>query len=296
MPWWVWALVGWLGVAMVVALPLARFLREADRRDRGRYAGVSPVQGPRTVTSPDPSRARKRIPLPPVAVTLVGVGVTLEAVGFVLRAADRDRGAARVLSMDLPFSLPRLYITALFAAAAVAALIGATRAPGRRAWWAAVGLVAAAVVEVKSGGMVHVRALAAFGVSDRPVLAALGSTVVVGAVLGALWWLSRTERRDRRRILSAFALYSLASVGLSAVSSVVGQSLGDSPWLAVATFVEESGEVLGAVAVLLAVLLGVAPRLVLPAAWALSRAADAETIDAPGALPNVSPGSLYLRG
>jgi hypothetical protein len=34
------------------------------------------------------------------------------------------------------------------------------------------------------------------------------------------------------------------------------------------------------------VLVGVAPRLVLPADWALRRRADAETVDAPAALPS----------
>ena len=52
-----------------------------------------------------------------------------------------------------------------------------------------------------------------------------------------------------------------------------------------ATFLEESGEALAGVAFLMAVLVGVAPRLVLPAAWALRRTADAQTLDVPEALP-----------
>ena len=36
---------------------------------------------------------------------------------------------------------------------------------------------------------------------------------------------------------------------------------------------------------LMAVLVGVAPRLVLPAAWALRRSADAQTLDVPDLLP-----------
>jgi hypothetical protein len=240
---------------------------------------------------------RRRLPLPPIAIPLVGIGVTLEAVGFVLRAAGRDRGTARVLAMDLPLSVPRMYITALFAAAALAAFLGGARATGRRTWWVAVGGVAAVVAEVKGGGTVHVRALEALGVRERPVVAAVGSAFVVGVVLASLWWLSRSERRDRRRVLVAFALYGMASVGLSAISSIVGQSVGGaSAWTAAATFVEESGEVVGAVAVLIAVLVGVAPRLVLPAHWALRRTADAETIDAPGSLPAWPAGPDHLRG
>jgi hypothetical protein len=133
---------------------------------------------------------------------------------------------------------------------------------------------------------VHVRALERLGVADDPVIATVGSAAVVGVVLTLLWWLSRTERRDRRRVLTAFGVYAVASVGLSGVSSLVGQTGADEFWRATATFVEESGEAGGAVAVLTAVLVGVAPRLVLPADWALRRRADAETVDAPAALPS----------
>jgi hypothetical protein len=52
-----------------------------------------------------------------------------------------------------------------------------------------------------------------------------------------------------------------------------------------ATFLEESGEALAGVAVLVAVLVGVAPRLVLPADWALRRTADAHTIEVSDHLP-----------
>jgi hypothetical protein len=269
MAWWGWVLIGWMIVAVVVALPLGLAIREADRRELGE-AGV-----PLSSVVP----RRRRVPVPPIAAALLGTGITLEAVGFVLRGAGLDRGSARLLSMDAPMSVPRLFITALFAASAVAAVIGGARSPGRRTWWLAVAAVSIVVTEVKGGGTVHVRALAALGVADHPVLAALGSTAVVTVVLGTLFWVSRGEQRDRRRVLLAFGLYGAAAVGLSALSSMAGR------WATTATFVEESGEVLGAVAVLVSVLVGVAPRLVLPADWALRRTADAETIDAPGALP-----------
>lgn len=290
MPWWGWVLIGWTAVAVVLAVPVGLLLGAAERR-----SGLVPVpvDAVRPVRAAAP--ARRRIPVPPVAVALAGVGVTLEAIGFVVRTSGNERGTAALLSMDQPLSLPRMYVTALFAAAAMAAFLGATRAPGRRAWWVGVGLVAAVVAQVKGGGTVHVEALAWFGVSGRPVVAAVGSAVVVGVVLTVLWAVSRNDRRGRRRVLLAFSLYGAAAVGLSAVSSIAGQSLGSSTWPATATFVEESGEVLGGVAVLIAVLVSVAPRLVLPAAWALRRTQDAETIDAPGTLPAWSPGSSYLR-
>jgi hypothetical protein len=146
--------------------------------------------------------------------------------------------------------------------------------------------VAALVAEVKAGGTVHTEALATLGLRGRPLLATVISAAVVGIVLALLWFLSRDERRDRRRVLTALGLYAVASVGLSGVSALVGQAGGSLYWVSAATFVEETGEAFGAVAVLTAVLVGVAPRLVLPADWLLRRQADAETIDAPAALPH----------
>jgi len=110
--------------------------------------------------------------------------------------------------------------------------------------------------------------------------AALGVSVLLAAgVIAGLWYLSRSERRDRRRVLSALSLYGVAVVGLSALSSAVAGAYGPgSPWAAAATFVEESGEALAGVAFLVAVLVGVAPQLVLPAGWPLRRRADAESL------------------
>ena len=101
-------------------------------------------------------------------------------------------------------------------------------------------------------------------------------------VVGALWFLSRTERRDRRRVLGVLASYAVASVGLSAVSTLTARAYGGaSSWASAATFLEESGEALAGVAFLVAVLVGVAPRLVLPPEWVLRRQADAHTVDLP---------------
>jgi cell division protein FtsW (lipid II flippase) len=278
MPWWGWALIGWTGLALVLAPLLGLALREADRRE-GRSLGVGSAAAAR------PAR-RRRIPVPPLALALLLTGVVLEAVGFVIRASGHERGAARLWAMDLPLAVPRMYVAGLFLVAALAALAGAVRGTGRRPWWVAVALVAALIAEVKAGGTVHSEALRALGLGDRPLVAALVSAAVVGIVLAALWWLSRDERRDRRRMLIALGLYAVASVGLSGVSSLVTQAGGSLYWRSAATFVEETGEAFGAVAVLVAVLVGVAPRLVLPADWLLRRQADAETIDAPAALPH----------
>jgi hypothetical protein len=277
MAWWGWLLVGWTVLALVAAPLVGIALREADALDQARL-GAAPPLAQRV------RRRRRRIPVPPVARGLIAVGVSLEAIGFALRATGHEQGGLNALSMDHPLSVPRMFVTGVFAAAALAAFLGTTRTGSRRGWWLAVGTVATVVAEVKGGGTVHIRALEAAGVADRPVVAALGSALLAGFVLTGLFWLSRHERRDRRRVLTAFGVYVAASVGLSAVSSLAGEAFGG-VWSAAATFLEESGEVVGAVAVLTAVLVGVAPRLVLPADWAIRRAADAETVDAPSTLP-----------
>jgi hypothetical protein len=284
MSWWLWILIGWTVVAAAVAVPLGLAMREAERRERVRP--VLPAVAPPvpSVTPTGVHAARRRLPAPPLALLLAGTGLALETVGFVLRAVGDDRtGNARLLSMDAPMSVPRMFVAALFLVAALAAFAGAVQATDRRTWWIAIGVVAALVAEVKGGGTVHVRALEALGVTDHPVIAFAGSAVIVGAVLASLFWVARTERRDRRRVLLAVAFYGLAAGGLSSVSTAVAQAFGStSVWAAASTYVEESAEVVGAVAVLVAVLVGVAPRLVLPADWALRRTADAQTVDAPG--------------
>jgi multisubunit Na+/H+ antiporter MnhC subunit len=279
MAWWGWALVGWVGLSVVVAPLIGMAFHEADRRERSSLG-----LGPTPAVAPVRTR---RIPVPPLAFALLLTAAALETVGFVVRTSGHET-TARLWSMDAPLSLPRMFVAGLFLAAAVAAAAGAVRAPGRRPWWIAIGVVAALIGEIKAGGTVHSGAISALGLGGRPLLATVLSAAVVGVVLIGLWWLSRTERRDRRRMLIAFGLYASAAVGLSGVTSLIAHAGASAYWTAAATFVEETGEAFGAVAVLTAVLVGVAPRLVLPADWLLRRQADAQTIDAPGALPRRS--------
>ena len=284
MSWWVWILIGWSVLGVVVTVPAGLAMREADRRDRAAAVQpplVRPVRAPWAPVEFHPPR--RRIPVPPVGLLLAGTGMALEALGFALRVTGADRdGTARLLSMDAPLSAPRMFITAIFLVTALAASFGATRAAGRRAWWLAIGLVASLAAVVKGGGTVHVRVLEALGASDRPAAALAGSVALVAGVVAALSYITRSERRDRRRVLLAVALYGLAAGGLSAVSTAVAQARGSaSMYAAASTFVEEGAEVVCAVAVLLAVLTGVAPRLILPADWALRRTADGGTVDVP---------------
>lgn len=287
--WWVWVVIGlvaWMVIAGLLAVVIGRSVRLADSRSPGsRLDGVlttadlpAPLQAPRPAAV---VRTRRRpIPIPNIGVALLAVAVLAETVGYAVRLSGARGAWAHLLSMDAVLSLPRMFVAALFAAGAFAAVAGAGRLPGRRVWWLGVGAVGAAVATVKAGSTVHADALKALTGAVGAGGALLISAVTAVAVVGTLWFLSRHERRDRRRVLSALALYAGSSVGLSAISSAVAGAVGGaSTWAATATFLEESGEALSAVGFLIAVLAGVAPRLVLPAAWTLRRSADAHTLD-----------------
>lgn len=291
---WLWVLGGllaWMIVALAVALVLGRSIRLADERTgpalSGRTLTTADVPGEVSTSSPMAVGSRRRaVPLPPVGIALAAVAVALESIGFVVALNGGTGQYAQLFSMDAPFSVPRLYVAGLFAVAAVAAVAGAGSLPRRRTWWLSIAVVAGGIAAVKVGSTVHSEAVTALDTLLGASGAILVSVLAAATVIGALWFLSRTERRDRRRLLGVLALYAGASVGLSAVSSFVGAAYGGASRLAIAaTFVEESGEALAGVAFLIGVLAGVAPRLVLPAAWALRRQDDAQSLELPEVLP-----------
>ncbi|CCG01355.1 hypothetical protein [Blastococcus saxobsidens] len=296
--WWLWivgGLVVWLVLATLLAVVIGRGIRLADRGTAASYPTLTTADLPSSAAAapaaaPAARRARRRaVPLPPVGIALAGLAVALMTTGYALRLSGGTGPAAQLLSMDAPASLPRLYVTALFGAAALVAVAGA--ATTRRSWWLAVGLVAGGIAAVKAGSTVHVEGMRALA----DVVGARGAVVVsvlaAAAVVSALWFLSRTERRDRRRVLGALTGYAVAAVGLSALATVAPGS-----WAVTATFVEEAGEALAGVAFLMAALLGVAPRLVLPADWALRRTADAQSLEVADVLPGRSTAGGTARG
>ncbi len=295
LPWVLTGLALWLVVGLASGVVLGRAVRLADRRAPGTGHDVlTTADLPPSMVHPRTGAVapRRRVPFPPVAVALAAAAVTLEGVGYAVALTGARGPVAGLLSMDAPFSLPRLYIAGLFAAAAVAALVGGAQLAGRRTWWTAVAVVAGGAAAVKAGSTVHADAFGAASSVLTTAGAVLVSAAIAGAVLGGLRITSRGDRRDRRRVLRSLGLYAGASVGLSGVSSVVGGAYGGaSRWAVMATFVEETGEALTAAAFLVAVLVGVAPRLVLPAGWLLRRADDARTLD----VPQVSPASLGQR-
>ena len=280
--WITYAVVMWALVAVVAGVVLGRAIRMADQRRIGAASALSTADVPGLDNAPVRTTARTRrraVPLPPVGIGLAALAVALETAGFVVRLRGDSGPVARALSMDAPYSVPRTFVAVLFAVAAVAAVAGASRLPGRRVWWLGVGLVAGLIATVKAGSTVHVNARHALADALGGAGALAVSVAAAAIVIGALWFLSRTERRDRRRVLGVLGLDAAASVGLSAVSSVANGLTANVA--AAATYLEESGESLAGVAFLVAVLIGVAPRLVLPAEWALRRTADAQTLDVP---------------
>ncbi len=288
---WLWVLGGvavWLVLGVLVAVTLGRGIRIANDASPhvGLPAGLNTADLPAALRAPIAAPAAVRrgpVPLPPVGVGLIVVALALETAGYVGRLTGAGGPLATTLSMDAPFSAPRLFVAGLFAVAALAAVAGAALQERRRPWWLAVAVVAAAIAIVKAGSTIHSDAMQLATRTFGATAALLLSSALAAAVLGALWWLSAGERRDRRRVLSALAFYGVAVVGLSALSGAVAGAYGNSSWAATATFVEESGEALAAVAYLVAVLVGVAPRLVLPGDWALRRRADAELLEVPAA-------------
>ena len=286
---WVWVLGGltlWLVLAIAGGIVLGRGMRLADQRSEAvrvlTTADLPSSMVPTAAAVParGPAPRRRAVPLPPVGIGLAALAVALMTAGYVVRLTDATGPLARALDMDAPYAAPRMFVAALFAVAAVAAVVGAARTPARRTWWLAVSLVAGLIATVKAGGTVHRDGMSALrdGLGEAGAIAVSG--LLAAGVVAGLWVLTRTERRDRRRILGTLALYAGASVGLSAVSALV-----PSGWTATATYLEESGEALAAVAFLIGVLVGVAPRLVLPAAWALRRAADVEAVTVGDVLP-----------
>jgi hypothetical protein len=211
--------------------------------------------------------------VPPAAAVLTALAAVLETVGLGVRLFDVPGAVGQLLSMDLPGSLPRLFVAGVLGTAAVVAALGAWLRPGRRVWWSAVALIAGGLAAAKAAGDLHVRLVHLFGSGAQAWRGAvvLGACAAVGLVL--LWRLSGDDRRDRRRIVGLLAAHAVAAVGLSLVSTYA-RLTGGPVSAAFATFVEESGEALTAAGLLVAVLVGVLPRLVLPAGTVLRRRDD----------------------
>jgi hypothetical protein len=187
-----------------------------------------------------------------LALALVG----LQALGLVLRLrcslVGRCAGVLpRVFDMDALGGLPRLAITALFAATAVLAWRAARRQAGRAAtWWTALAVIAGALTVAK---LVSVHAAAK---AWAPVPTLVACLLLAAAALVVLGWLGRRRGVPATGpVVLALALYVAAALGLDALTGLAAavQTRSGALTAAAATFVEELGEGLAALVVLVTV-------------------------------------------
>jgi hypothetical protein len=188
-------------------------------------------------------------------LALAGTAVGLFAAGFLVRLECRTRGCGHwswLLDLDAVGGLPRLFTTALFVAAAWAALRAARAASGGPArWWTAVGalgLVLAAAKLVSAHGTLKT------GVP--PLVQFLAGVVLAVPVLAALWRSGRLAGvAATGPVVLALAGYAAAALGLDVLTdlaALVQHSVGPLT-RAASTLVEELGEALAALALLVVV-------------------------------------------
>ena len=199
---------------------IGRGIRLADRRSPGTGVALTTADLP-DASSPQPRPAvrRRAIPLPPSASRWP-------------RPPWRSRPAAsssgspappgrppQLLSMDAPFSLPRLF---------VAAALRRGRVRGRRrgrpharpphaGGWPSPSSPAASPRSRPAAPCTPTPS-APCTTPSAPARPSLLSALAAAVVVAGLWSFTRTERRDRRRVLGTLGFYAVASVGLSAVS------------------------------------------------------------------------------
>ncbi|MGY1735310.1 hypothetical protein [Geodermatophilus sp. SYSU D00684] len=162
--------------------------------------------------------------------------------------------ARRLLDLDAVGGLPRLFTTGVLVAVAVLAGRACRRATGRvRLWWAAVAAAGLALAVLK---LASAHSLVETETSLLTTLL-LGLAVAVpslGLLAGAgrAWGVAATAR-----VVAALAGYAIVALGLDVLTHLV-RLLAGRAGAVPATFVEELGEALAAVAVLAVVRSGTA--------------------------------------
>jgi hypothetical protein len=188
-------------------------------------------------------------------LVLAGAAVGLFAAGFVVRLDCRTGGCgrwSRLLDLDAVGGLPRLFTTAVLVAAAWAALRAARASSGGPArWWAAAGGVGVLLAGAK---LVSAHGTLTAGVP--PLVQFVAGVVLAGPVLGALWAAGRRAGvAATGPVVLAFAGYAAAALGLDVLTDLAALVHGSAGPLtrAASTLVEELGEALAAVALLVVV-------------------------------------------
>jgi hypothetical protein len=188
-----------------------------------------------------------------LAVSALGIFL----LGFVVALRCGPRGcsgspAMRLFDLDAVGGLPRLFTTALFVGVAVLALRARRSAPGPAAsWWAAVGAIATGLALAK---VLSVHSTLKDSVS--PVLTLVGGLVLTVVVLGLLRVAGRRwEVAAALPVVLALAVYAVVALGLDLLTGLAAAVQDHVGWLTVsgATFVEELGEALAALLLLVTV-------------------------------------------
>jgi hypothetical protein len=180
--------------------------------------------------------------------------VALHTGGLVERLHCGSRGCGsgvRLFDPDAVGGLPRTVTTVLFLVTAVLAWRGARRAAGRLArWWTAIAGVGAGLAVLK---LVSAHSLAK---ADAAGLTQAGSVAVAVATLTVLWVLGRRWGvAAAGPVVLALAVYAAAAIGLDVVTALVAavQTHAGALQAAAATLVEELGEALAALVLLVTV-------------------------------------------
>ena len=160
-------------------------------------------------------------------------------------------GSGRFFDLDAVGGLPRLATTALFAVTAVLAWRASRRQTGRGGtWWISVAVICVVLALAKLSSL-HSLAKQSAAVLTL-VVGVVGAAVILGAlaVTGRRWGVAATVP-----VVVALAGYAAASLGLDAITSLVAavQSQAGALTDAAATFVEELGEALTALVLLVTV-------------------------------------------
>jgi hypothetical protein len=190
-------------------------------------------------------------------VALGLLALALFSVGFLVRlrcglGTCPARPLGRLLDLDAVGGLPRLFTTGLFLGVAWWGWRGFRATAGRAAlWWTAVTLIGLGLALAK---LISVHSTAKAGLAPSGTLL-VGLLLTVPA-LGALYLTGRSWGvRGTRAVVVALAAYALAALGLDLLTGALGavQDRIGPLTLAASTYVEELGEALSALCVLVVV-------------------------------------------
>jgi hypothetical protein len=189
------------------------------------------------------------------ALAAAALGIFL--LGFLVALRCGPRGcsgslATRLFDLDAVGGLPRLFTTALFGGVAFLAWRARRSVHGpAAAWWAAVGVIATGLALAK---VVSVHATLKDSLS--PVLTLVGGLALSCLVLGLLWMAGRRWGvAAALPVVLAMTAYAAVALGLDLLTGLAAAVQDHVGWLTVsgATFVEELGEALAALLLLVTV-------------------------------------------